>query len=105
MVAIVLRKNFGSDLVAWLLNGVGICTGSSEMKGKANCRLTLTVNTKKANCKIEGQADLGWWAHQQEGEGRAKGKLTLTVGTSIGPLATVMKKGSRSWVAGLYKGK
>ena len=38
-------------------------------------------------------------------KGKAEGKLTLTVGTSIGPLATVMKKGSRSWVAGLYKGK
>ncbi len=94
------------------------------MKGKANCRLTLTVGTKRAKGKMEGQADLGWWAHQQEAErqgrgqadldsghvnrrlkGKAEGKQTLTVGTSIGPLATVMKKGSRSWVAGLYKGK
>ena len=41
----------------------------------------------------------------RERKAKWKGKLTLTVGTSIGPLATVMKKGSRSWVAGLYKGK
>jgi len=50
------------------------------MKGKANRRLTLTVGTKRAKGKIEGQADLGWWAHQQEVERQSRGQADLDSG-------------------------
>ena len=75
------------------------------MKGKANRRLTLTVGTQRAKGNIQGQADLGWWAHQQEGERQSRGKADLDSGHINRAIGTSDEEGEQVLGGRLVQGE
>ena len=82
---------------------------SRDRRGRSNGALkserASKGEQKAKQRRVKGKAK-GNKGQYRENVRQSKGeKLTLTVGTSMGPLATVMKKGRSSWLAGLYSGK